>query len=313
MSNFEWLPTESAPERAPVHLVRGDLYFADGGSIYIPDGRDVANGWGEWGSTHIVGAAVKPVPVRLDLTWFSYLEDRFFGGSFMLPTATMTTLFRAGVADPQTEEFRGFERIVVGMAPEGLVAVWMSTGSEAIEVASFIAPEVDLPWERVLDNPASSRPAFIRQVLAAKLNARGLARLGREGTPRGLYQSYRRQYNWRPTVTGEGMPTGLWIRSFNGERAFIGCAGPAIPRERRPVPAAINLGWMAPDGGARFARLTFDETEIFAAFAKLSRGDAARVLALELETARTTVAISLRDEKYVLPLEKVLVELFSTR
>ncbi|QRK10911.1 DUF2931 family protein [Archangium violaceum] len=310
---FEWLPTESAPERFPVRLIRGDLFFADGRSIYVPDGRDVANGWGLRGSTHIVDEATKPVPVRLEVAWFSYTEDRFYQGAFELPAEAMTARFMAGVTDPLTGRPLGFERIIVGMAPEGLVSVWMSAGAEVVEMAAFVAPQGSLPWKKVLDNPEVSRADFIRQVLKAKLGADGLARFDREGVPKGLYQGYRVQYLWRPQITGDGTPTGLWIRSFNGENAFIGPAGPAIARDTRPVPAEVQLDWTAPGGTELSAKISFDEAEIFAAFAKLSRGDASHQLALDIEVSGTAASVSLRDAKYILPLQKARIELFRKR
>lgn len=310
---FEWLPTESAPKRFPMRLLRGDLFFADGKSIYVPDRRDVSNGWGERGSTHIVGDARKPVPVRLEIEWFSYTEDRFYQGAFDLPADAMTALFNAGVTDPRTRRPLGFERIIVGMAPEGLVSVWMAAGAEVVEVASFTAAQTSLPWKRVIDNPDISRGDFIRKVLKLRLGDEGLARFDREGVPKGLYQRYRTQYLWGPQVSGDGTPTGLWITSFNGESAHIGQAGPAIPRDSRPVPSEMVLDWTAPDGMPLSAKIIFDEAEIFAAFAKLSRGDAKHQLAVELEVAGHTASVSLRDDKYVLPLQKATIEVYRGR
>jgi DUF2931 family protein len=310
---FEWLPTEAAPDRFPVHLIQGDLYFADGRSIYVPDGRDVANGWGARGSTHIVGDAAKPVPVRLEVAWFSYTEDRFYQGTFPLPAEAMTALFKAGVTDPLTGRPLGFERIIVGMAPQGVVSVWMAAGAEVVEVASFVALQASLPWEAVLDNPEVSRGDFIRQVLKAKLGADGLARFDGEGVPKGLYQGYRAQYLWGPQITGDGTPTALWIRSFNGENTFLGQAGPAIPRDSRPVPAEMLLDWITRGGAPQSAKIMFDEAEIFAAFSKLSRGDATRQLAVELELSGKNASVSLRDAKYILPLQKPRIEVFRRR
>lgn len=307
---FEWLPTESAPKRFPIRLLRGDLFFVDGKSIYVPDSRDVANGWGARGSTHIVGDELKPVPVRLEVEWFSYTEDRFYQGAFNLPADAMTALFKAGVTDPRTGRPLGFERIIVGVAPEGLVSVWMAAGAEVVEVAAFTAPHASLPWKRVIDNPKLSRGDFIRQVLKVRLGDEGLARFDREGVPKGLYQGYRVQYLWGPQISGDGTPTGLWIRSFNGENAYIGQAGSAIPRDSRPVPAEMMLDWTMPGGMPLSAKITFDEAEVFAAFAKLSRGDATHQLAVEIEVAGQTASVSLRDDKYILPLQKAHIEVF---
>jgi hypothetical protein len=310
---FDWIPTESAPKRFPMRLLRGDLFFADGKSIYVPDQRDVSNGWGRRGSIHIVGDELKPVPVRLELEWFSYTEDRFYQGAYDLPVERMTELFKKGVTDPDTGRPQGFERIIVGMAPEGLVSVWMAAGAEVVEVAAFTAPQTSQPWKRVIDNPRIPRGDFIRQVLKEHLGDEGLARFDQEGVPKGLYQGYRVQYRWGPQVVGDGKPKGLWTRSFNGENAHIGKTGPAIARDSRPVPSEMLLDWTAPDGMPLSAKIFFDEAEIFAAFAKLSRGDAKHQLAVELETAGQTVSVSLRDDQYVLPLKKATIEVYRGR
>jgi hypothetical protein len=310
---FEWLPTECAPKQFPVHLIRGNLFFADGGSVCVPDGRTVANGWGMFGSTHIVGSAAKPVPVRLELSWFSYTENRFYQGTFELPAEEMLTLFKAGVTEPRTGRQLGFERIIVGMAPEGVVSVWMGAWAEVVEVASFIAPVATLPWEKVLNNPEVPRAAFIRRTLEKRLGEEGLARLSREGVPKGLYQRYRIRYRWRPQIAGDGTPTGLWIQSFNGENSFVGPGGPAVARDSRPVPAEAQFNWTTPGLRAQTAKITFDEAEIFAAFEKLTRGETSHPLALEIEAAERGAAVSLRADQYILPLEKARIELFQRR
>ena len=154
MDTFDWLPTECAPEDYPARIVRGTLRFPDGRSVYVPGDQLVRNGWGLRGSIHIVGDKLKPVPTHLDLRWFSYLEDRFYGGRFPLPSARMLEMFRAGAAPPEPGPRAAYNRIVVGMAPGGDISVWMGAQRIVREVATFRAPVVDLPWTAVLDNPA---------------------------------------------------------------------------------------------------------------------------------------------------------------
>lgn len=305
---FKWLPTECAPANYPMYLVRGALGLQGGGQVAVPDQRNVHNGWGLWGSTHIVGDMVKPVPQRLEISWFSYAEDRFFQGAFALPTEAMTTYFARGIPeDRATRKPAPFERIIVGMAPEGCVSVWMAGGAEVVEVANFQAAPADLPWTKVLDNPDITRAVFIRLNLEKRLGAEGYARLQRLGIPRGLFQSYRTLYRWQPWVTGAGKPDGVRIRSLNGENAFIGQKGAAIPRDMRPLPAEIELYWTSPEGTPLLARIIFDEAETEASFQKLSRGSAATQLALHLEISSAGVGVSLRDEKFILPQHKATV------
>lgn len=307
-SMFKWLPTECAPADYPMYLVRATLELQGGGQVAVPDQRDVHNGWGLRGSTHIVGDMVKPVPQRLDIAWFSYTEDRFYQGAFALPTQVMTTLFARGIPeDRATRKPAEFDRVIVGMAPEGCVSVWMASGAEVLEVANFQAAPAELPWTKVLGNPDISRAVFIRMNLEKRLGAEGYSRLQRQGIPRGLFQGYRTLYRWQPWVTGAGKPDGIRIRSRNGENAFISQKGAAIPRDMRPLPTEIELYWTSPDGTPRLARINFDEAETGASFQKLSRGSAATQLALHLEISSAGVGVSLRDEKFILPQDKATV------
>ena len=132
----EWLPTESAPRRYPVQLVSGDLLFDDDG-VYIPDGRLVMNGWGEIGSTHIVGDDLKPLPTSLDLTWFSYAENVFYAGDFTLDGDRLAQMFARGLQAPTRDERADYSRLIVGMAPGGLICVWLAGAGIVHEVEAL--------------------------------------------------------------------------------------------------------------------------------------------------------------------------------
>src|SRR5438046_1377285 len=106
MDKYKWLPTECAPKRYPMTILRGDLIFKNGGSIYIPEGKILYNGWGETGSTHLAGDAFKPVPYKLSITWFSYTEDKFYQGIVDLPYDTISKLFEDGFISLVTGKLR---------------------------------------------------------------------------------------------------------------------------------------------------------------------------------------------------------------
>lgn len=311
---YKWLPTESAPDRYPVRLIRGAFLLPDGRRVALPDRRDVANGWGKRGSLHILDDEPKPVPQRLSLEWFSYTENRFYKGDFALPELAIENLFFAGVGTGQPDgEKSSFERIIVGMAPGGLVSVWLAAGSEVVEVGGWHADVADLPWTSVLDNPDITREAFIDKVLEARLTVEERARLAREGVPTNLYTSYRTQYQWRPWVTGMGQALQIRISSLNGEYAVIGAYGPAVPREQRALPAEMELQWVTSGGQSKWAHIRFDEEETSSAFAELGQGGPNRQLALQLDTTADSVSVSLRDERFVLPLRKAHIEIFKDR
>jgi hypothetical protein len=309
---YKWLPSECAPQRYPVFLILGELFLADGKIVKIPDQRNVFNGWGQPGSIHIVGDAIKPVPVRLELRWFAYAEDQFYQGQFDLPHQLINDLFKAGVAEGRHLHARSeFEGIVVGMAPGGWVSVWLTAGAETVEVASFHAEPVELPWTSVSANAAISRPVYIERRLTELLGADGREQLRREGVPLSLFAEYHRRYRWVPRVNAVSAVQALRIISFNGENAAIGPAGPAVPRNSRAVPAMVEVDWTPPDGGPKTARITFDETETFAAFRKLSQGDDKHSMTLDIDAAITGASAALRDQQYLLPLHRLKVKIFS--
>ena len=297
MEEFAWLPTECAPRGYPMEIVRGDLVFADGSSVYIPDKKVFHNGWGEIGSTHIVGAETRPVPVTLDLTWFSYTEDKFYAGVFALPQEAILAQFKRGIEGPATGGKTTYDRIIVGMAPGGHVSVWLEGQGVALEVAGFTASAADVSWTALLDNDEVSRPEYVRMVLKEALGVAGLASL--VPAPKGLWERYRRRYPWRIEVVGAA-PTTAWIKSFNGEREYVQSGKGRQRRELRAVPREIKLNWRQAAGRKRTATLELDEAQVFSAFETLAAADetslALRVVVKDSEPMVDVSLAKLDDE-----------------
>ena len=310
---YDWLPSESAPRRFPTFLIKGTLRLADDTISYVPDQRIAFNGWGEVGSTHVVSPLIKPVPKRLDIRWFAFTEDKFYEGSFDLPFESMQKMFDAGLAEGRLlPKPQPYDRVIVGMAPGGLVAVWMGASTEKVEVANYIARVVDLPWSSVTPNTTMPRAIYIQRRLTEVMSPEQYEQHLREGVPPGLFTEYHRRYRWNPYASGKGTAISLRIVGFNGEDSFISARGEAVPHASRSVPTSIDFDWLPP-GNSRGLRavINFDETEVFAAFRKLSPGDSQRPLTLLLEQGCNTVSVSLRDEGHLLPLEKTHVKLYS--
>ena len=62
---FDWKSSDSAPRNYPMEILAGNLSYPEGGSLYVPDKSTIAHGWGEAGSSHIVGPELKPLPNKL--------------------------------------------------------------------------------------------------------------------------------------------------------------------------------------------------------------------------------------------------------
>lgn len=279
----EWLPTECAPRRYPVQILRGDLIFGDAG-VYIPDRRLVKNGWGEIGSTHIVGEDVKPLPTMLDLTWLSYAENVFYSGEFTLDHDRIADMFTRGFQAPTRDERATYGRIIVGMAPGGLISVWLAGAGIVHEVEAFTAQPCDVPWEEFAGEGVDRRE-FIRAGLLRVMSQAELDHLTEHGIPSGLHARYRKQYVWSVQWLGRGAPQRAWVRALNGERDLIRFDRPAA-RPTTAVPRQIDLEWTEEDR-SYCASIPFDDIEAMTAFEDLTKMDVQRPLIVQLAPTRS--------------------------
>ena len=304
MTAIEWFPTECAPRRYPVHLIRGALLLPGGGSVAVPDRRDAANGWGVQGSLHVVEPYRKPLPTALALRWFSYTEDRFYEGRFDLPAERLQAMFAAGLPQARLTDGKAvFDRIIVGMAPKGLLAVWVAGDGEVCELANFRAAEAQVPWTTVAGDSPMSREAYIADTLRELLTPEDQAARARQTSNADPYSRYHERFRWRPRAKLSGQALWVNIASFNGENARLSSKGAAVPTETRPVPSVIEVAWTPPNGAAQRAIVNLDEAEVFAAFAKLLQGNPRKELTLVIETGAHGAEVSLQDGQYLLPLK----------
>ena len=123
---FDWLATECAPKNYPMEIIDGTFFYhKQEHGLYIPSGGTICEGWGTMISSHIVGEDLKPLPDRLQITFFSYMEDAFYKGEFELPYDKIVEMFETGYYSPEEEGETTYQRIMCGVAPGGTVAVWL--------------------------------------------------------------------------------------------------------------------------------------------------------------------------------------------
>jgi hypothetical protein len=305
MDTYEWLPSESAPEKFPMTIIKGDFELNDGSSIYIPSKAFITNGWGKEGSIHCVGEKFKALPVRLIIVWFSFTEDKFFGGSFDLPKAKISELFKKGQVDLQTGEKFTYSTIIVGMAPEGEISIWLEGEEGTLEVATFKANEVRGDWKTVLDNPEYSRSEYLSSVLEDFLSKEQIIELQKNGIPKGLFEKYKVQYSWDIEISGS-KPLSGWIKTYNGERESLYFRPGETSRTYRSVPKSVFVEWENKSGKRFQVLITMDETEIFKAYQKISSNklDHNMKLRLDINEMTNEVDAYLKDSQFILKLEK---------
>ena len=304
--NYEWAPSECADERFPMQIVRGDFIFPDDQRLYIPDQKVIHNGWGEYNSSHVVGDPEKPLPDRMEISWFSFTENRFYSGMFQLGIDDLEAKFAEGFAHPDTGEPTTYNRILVGLAPEGGVTVWL--GGYGVLRLFRLAQAVfaEIPWQEILDNDDVSRDEYVRMVLEESLGEPGYQQFLEHGIPQGWWNRLRTRFNWRFDVAGVEA-TQIWIRTIDGQREFTNLQRDRGGFTNGQLPKLVELEWKNPRGKRYRATLKFDQQEVLSAFAKMATvaGEDAIVVVFEASSAPAGVVVSLRAANSILNLNRI--------
>ncbi len=301
-TKFDWLATDSAPKKYPMEIVRGDLFFPKEGKLYVPNKKILHHGWGTSVSVHIVGDDTKPLPERLEITFFSYTENQFYKGDFELPYEKILKLFQNGYDSPKVNEHTTYKEVVVGVAPGGHVSVWLNGIDKTTEVFSGQAEKTEVDWKEIIDNPDIPRVEYIQGVLERRLKQDESQSLKKNGIPFGLWETYRKRYNWQPEFTGLKAPNRIKrVIYFNGEDEYINLPLDAEHANKPlPIPKEMHFNWEWPKGKPLVFKLYFNEPEIFDAFKQL--GASGEPLQLEMrmlvnEEGKTLFSIWLKNRK----------------
>ncbi|MCY0967480.1 DUF2931 family protein [Chryseobacterium wangxinyae] len=271
MKKYEWLPTANAPELYPTRIHDGHFYLEDGGSVYIPTAAINHNGWGNDGSTHSQGEDLKALPVKMDITWASYMENKFYTGSWDMPIDTLKKLFEKGNIDWRTGKASNYTEIIVNCAPGGIVVVWVYGDDQQIEVARFQAKETHVAMKDfVPGNPTITQEKYFDK---SESVPEAYENLKKNGIQYDIWDIYRKKYNWRAITEIEGhqlMNTGF--KMFNGEEETIFNKNIIEPIKENPFkPRAVpkQLNFLFEDNKKTqtvFEVKPFDEEEIMGLF-----------------------------------------------
>jgi hypothetical protein len=293
-----------------MQLISGKFFDSDGLVARVPEGKIINNGWGEIGSRRLVGPAEKPVPQRLKVSWFSFAEDAFYGGSVPLPKDLLAQLFVEGFEEPLTRARVTWTKIIVGMGLGGWMSVWLAGSGLVREIARARLEPVSLDWTGVLDNPAIDRAEFVRSTLMRRLGKDQFEALIRNGPPVSSWPRYAQRERWRVVVAGNAVPQHIFVRGFNGERQFHEFTR-SSPGVFEPIPKHVQITYLSPSGSKLLAEIRFDEAEIFGAFDRAKAAGATPLsLRFEMEE-RSRVSMALGSGASRITLQRSHVEVSS--
>ena len=269
METFKWDPSACAPTMYPIELYEGDFYFENGGSIYISKYSFEHGGWGEIGSRDVTGNGTWPVPVRLELTWISYTEGKFYTGNFTLPKDSMTQLFKEGLIQYHDKRHRTYEDIIVGLAPGGVVVVWMRGRGRSVEIGRYQASETKVPIKAfVPEAEVKTVDEWVNIVMEKETEIKDYVK--KRGFNYGLWDTYREKFNFRPLVDFDvkenQVMDDIYMEFFNGEHDAISEERLTTNRfEKRARLKKLECQW-SNQRKLWEAEINLDEEEIYKAY-----------------------------------------------
>jgi len=158
VEKFEWSPEVSADVAYPMRVIFGSFALSDGNSVWIPGGEILRGEWWSSSSVYAVGEERKKVPERMTIRWFSYAENKFYLGVFELPQKKLYDIFKRDYGTffyPDGEEYKkAYNTLTVGIAPKGMITLWIGGSAGNIEIGSYQGHEVlDEDWNDFSKNP----------------------------------------------------------------------------------------------------------------------------------------------------------------
>lgn len=311
---FEWSGTLSAPHEYPAEVYTGNLK-SDDYTQHFKNWGIINSGWGEANGTVVAGPAKKALPDSLSLTWLSFVENKFYTGKFALPKDRMQKLFKEGYVNDLGKQ-KTFTEIVVGLAPEGTVSVWVMAAGKEVEVSQFKAHTTTIDPETIAnDDKYMFKADYVKGVLA---NTKVIApevreKIGKDGypSPANYEQVYTKKYNWKPQFE---LPEGGTMKNFgyttyNGEmdKLFGESLAKNEPKERA-IPKRAYFYWFNAAKEQHGVKVeAFDDKEIIDAFAAVGSGEIQIVFKV---SADNSVTLKLKSDAKEIEIKKAVVKVF---
>lgn len=302
-TKFHWLAQESAPKNFYMRIINGNFgYHNQDEGLYIPTAAKIGYRWGEGESVHVVGDDVKTLPDRLDIRFYSFWENKLYQGNFDLPYDKILALFKEGVEI--NKENPTFRYIIVGVAPGGAVAVWVS-GRETREVffGQAVPYEADIytPLGNLIENRKEYAESYLQD-----LPPEVYQKIKNEGVPFGLWENYRKRFSWSFASTPSRNISSFGTSFFNGER-YRRNALPENDYSSKPLPLSISFVNQFPDDKTKYVySIGFDHEETLEAMEKLSANGERITITIDPRLPKNTSKISLSNSKETIELRKII-------
>ncbi len=305
---YDWLPTVCAPKQFPVNLLDGSLVLRNGSTIALPQNVYIAGDWGGIGPVELIDPKNKPLPDSLHIRWFSYRERKTYSGDFSIKDTKLSALFQEGFISPFSGAHVLPKYIIIGMAPGGYISLWAAADGAVYEAGAVKAQQAHTDTQRLIGT-LPSIDVYVRNALSGHFAPAQMGPIDADasGDSRKWGDVYRRYFPCGLTITTRASVQSVLIMCFNGERIYrIGNEIEKLPG--MAVPASVIIGWEDSRNGKSSSQISFDESEITAAFASFAKDGTS--LSFEINTITLGLKVYLRNGGQIFELKKCSFKTF---
>lgn len=337
LPKFDWKSNLNCPPGYPVEVYKGGL---EGNGSYGSLDSGTATGKSGWGfSGADISRGIKTLPRRINCIWVSYAEGCFYSIDSPLDYDKMLQLFKEGYQDSGAYfndegayEKCTFNTIVVGLAPGGMVVIWVKGGGRQVEIGRYKGEKYEVSTEQIarLDNHGvlKFQKEYQKETM---LNTQIVPLAIREANagkpiPYNLWDSYRVWYSWRPifSIKKEVEITSFFCKMFNGEKEEL--FDKSLVENnfvKRSIPKFVNLAWTDwtvdswtdKKGQGYGGEITFDEQEILKAYQHMFKEDKEGQVELQftINHINTFITVQLKQGDKEIRLIKTKVKAYKAK
>ncbi|RZJ57372.1 MAG: DUF2931 family protein [Hymenobacter sp.] len=306
----------AAADGYPMEIVEGRFLTSENQAISLST-KFLEGDWGESSTSSVSGDGRAAAPDSLEVRWFSYPEDKFYEGHFLLPQRRIYDLLKQGYWNTDDQRHETYSALTTCLLPTGVVVVWLS-GQNQVLLGRYQGQEIKFDFKHF--NEAANRPRMIAQE-QAKLPATVQAEIRTHSLSTRKWDTYLKTYPWKIEFS---QPLDLYyygVDYFNGEalsyppgKDTINYAKAFLGTGVRPVPHNLLLKVNAGYGRKREVFIkAFDEAETFQAFQALHAANPTLPLTLYIETDErvSKARLILKNERQQVELTKAQVGLYN--
>jgi len=327
---YDFMASSCAPMAYPAIVVSGNFYLADGTSLYIPaGGRLLKYGWHADGATHVTGPDLKALPNELSVTWLSLAEKKFYTGRFKLDYDLIVKYFKKGFYDHH-KDYHTYRKINAGLAPGGVVVVWLDGIGSRVEIGRYKAKETEVTMKNFVPTTNIPKEEYINDKFDRHIINEVKEEITQGKISFGLWDTYRIKYNWQPKLVfaNGGKATLMSIDYYNGESVLTYADNPEIiGYKNNAVPKDIGINWEDKNGNKFGADIRIGykykktddykefkekEKEIFEAFKKINTSSTDKQIDLlfKIDRYNSTLKLFLKNDKEEIEIKKAAIKIY---